>query len=221
MTTRPINVWDLPLRLTHWSFAVLVLAMWYTAENSHWWWHTRLGMVLLALLVFRIIWGFIGTRTARFANFVKGPGAVIDYLRGRYQREGNIGHEPLGALAVLALLTVMLVQVGMGLFAGDPFDGATGPLNPLVGVMTADTITDWHEDFLYIVLGMAGLHVLAIGVYAVIRKDDLVGPMITGKREEKPSVEGIEEGYGARAVLAFGAAAAIAVWVWFGIPPFT
>ena len=154
--THTVRVWDWPVRLTHWSFALLVPAMWITADNSQWGWHMRLGHVLLALLIFRVIWGVIGTDTARFSSFVKGPLAVIGYLRGGYDEKGNKGHSPLAALAVLALLGLMSVQVGMGLFAGDPFDGATGPLNPLVGVMTADRITTTHEWFWWLVFGMIG-----------------------------------------------------------------
>ncbi|TRD12255.1 hypothetical protein FGU71_10545 [Erythrobacter insulae] len=216
--TRPIKVWDLPLRLTKWSFVGLVAAMWYTAENSLWWWHTRLGMVLFALLVFRIIWGFTGTRTARFAAFVRSPATVWAYLRGK-ETGFTIGHNPLGGFAVLALIGVMLAQVTMGLFAGDPYDGATGPLNSLVGVMTADTITDWHEDFLWVVLGMAGLHIIAVSIYSFIRLDDLIGPMITGNREEPASVDGIEAVPRGRAAVSFAIAVGLAAWVWLGAPP--
>ncbi len=219
MASRPVNVWDLPLRLTHWSFAVLVFAMWYTAENSLWFWHTRLGVALFALVIFRIIWGFVGPPTARFSGFVRGPKAVLGYLRGKYPDDQRIGHNPLGALAVLALLGVMLVQTSMGLFAGDPYDGATGPLNSLVGVMTADQLTDWHADFLWVVLGMAGLHITAIGVYSMIKMDDLVGPMVTGTKEMKPPVEGIAGTPWPRAILALAIAAGLGVWIWLGAPP--
>ena len=221
MASRPIKVWDLPVRLTHWSLAALVFAMWYTAENSLWFWHTRLGVVLFALVIFRIIWGFVGPETARFSSFVHGPKTVLDYLRGKYPDDKRIGHNPLGAYAVLALLGVMLVQTSMGLFAGDPYDGATGPLNSLVGVMTADRLTDWHEDFLWVVLGMAGLHIAAIGVYAFIKMDDLVGPMLTGKKEMKPPVKGIGQTQWGRAVAALTVSASLGLWIWLGAPPFS
>ncbi|GMN04083.1 cytochrome b/b6 domain-containing protein [Erythrobacter sp. MTPC3] len=220
MATRPVKVWDLPIRLTHWSFVGLIFAMWYTAENSLWWWHTRLGVTLFAVLLFRIIWGFIGTRTARFSDFVRGPVRVWAYLRGRSGVYDQMGHNPLGALAVLTLLGVMLTQVGMGLFAGDPYDGATGPLNSLVGIATADTLTDWHADFLYVVLGMVALHIAAISIYSFIRLDDLVGPMITGKREAPPEIEGLGAMPWGRAAAALAVSIAAAVWVWFGAPPF-
>lgn len=216
-----VKVWDLPVRLTHWSFAALVPAMWMTAENSQWGWHMRLGHVLLALLLFRIFWGLIGTDTARFANFVKGPLKVIQYLRGDYDRDRAIGHNPLGALAVVALLGVMLAQVSMGLFSGDPYDGATGPLNALVGVGTADMLTDWHETFFYIVGGLVLLHITAIAIYAGVRLENLVGPMVTGSREVAAGVEGTGDVPWGRALGAFALAAAIAFWVYSGAPPLT
>ena len=219
MPTHPVKVWDLPVRLTHWSFALLIPAMWYTAENSLWYWHTRMGAALLGLLVFRIIWGFVGTRTARFAVFVRGPSTILAYLRGDDPGSKRIGHNPLGALAVLGLIGVMLVQVGMGLFAGDPYDGATGPLNSLVGVMTADTLTELHEAFFYVVLALVGLHIVTIAVYAGLKMDDLVSPMVTGKREVDSSVEGIEAMPWGRAAIALAVSAALALWVWNGAPP--
>ena len=213
-----VRVWDWPVRLTHWSFAVLVFAMWQTAENGAWYWHTRLGVVLFGLLIFRVIWGVIGSRTARFSQFVKGPGAVLGYLRGNWRN--RIGHSPLAALSVIALLGAMSVQVGMGLFSGDPYDGATGPLNGFVGVATADMLTGWHEQFYWAVLGLAGFHILAIAFYASAKQNDLVTPMITGKREVDSTVEGNTRASPVRALVALGVAGAIAYWVWLGAPPF-
>ncbi|MEM7780556.1 MAG: cytochrome b/b6 domain-containing protein [Pseudomonadota bacterium] len=218
--TEPKRIWDLPVRLTHWSFALLVPAMWITADNSQWGWHIRLGHVLLALLIFRVIWGVIGTDTARFASFVKGPAAVIGYLRGRYDERGNKGHSPLAALAVLSLLGLMFAQVGMGLFAGDPFDGATGPLNPLVGVGTADMLTDTHEWFWWVLAGMIGLHITAIGVYGLARMENLIGAMIGGKGEKKPEVADNSPTPVAKALAAFALSAGIAFWIYIGAPPF-
>ncbi len=130
-----IRVWDPLLRITHWSFALLIPAMWWTAENSKWAWHRRIGLVLLGILVFRVLWGILGPETARFASFVKGPRAVVAYLRGELSGAAQmIGHSPVGGLSTVVLLGAMLTQVSMGLFAGDPFDGMTGPLNALVGV---------------------------------------------------------------------------------------
>lgn len=219
MASREIRIWDWPVRVTHWSFVVLVPAMYFTAENSEWGWHIRIGHVLLALLVFRLLWGFIGTDTARFASFVKGPGAVLGYLRGAYDYSANKGHSPLAALSVLALLGVMLAQVGMGLFAGDPYDGATGPLNSLVGVMTADTITETHEWFYWVIFGMIALHLAAIGVIGAMHATNLIGPMVGGKGERTPAVEPNQPTPLGRALGALAVSAGFAFWIYSGAPP--
>ena len=215
-----VRVWDLPLRLTHWSFAFLVPALWWSAENSQWALHKRFGVALLGLLVFRILWGVLGTRTARFASFVRGPGAVLAYLRGASGQAAQwIGHNPLGALSVLGLLGFMLIQVGTGLFAGDPYDGATGPLNSLVGVAIADALTEWHEWFYWVVLGMVALHLCAITFYAVAKQNDLVSPMLSGRKLVKGDVDENEPPRLSRFVICAGAAAGAAVWVAYGAPP--
>ncbi|MEM8724802.1 MAG: cytochrome b/b6 domain-containing protein [Pseudomonadota bacterium] len=214
---RRIAVWDLPLRLCHWGFAVLIPAMWWTAENSEWAWHKRCGLILLGLLLFRIIWGFIGSRTARFASFVRGPGAVLSYLRGGGAKV--IGHNPLGALSVMALLLAMLAQVGMGLFAGDPFDGATGPLNSLVGVMTADTLTDWHEMFFDVIVVLVGLHLAAILFYAVVKRRNLIGPMVSGRRVVSDGEDGIGAVPWVTALITAAVSAGLVIWIANGAPP--
>ena len=214
-----LRVWDLPVRLCHWSFALLVPAMWYTADNSLWYWHTRLGIVLLAVLIFRIIWGVIGTRTARFAQFVKGPRAVLQYLRGSGEGAPYFGHSPIGALATITLLTAMFAQVSMGLFAGDPFDGATGPLNHFVGVLTADQPTDWHAQFVCVLLGLVALHLSAIAFYAVARRINLIAPMINGKRAGAAGCESNDRASWGKALIAALIAAGLALWVWNGAPP--
>lgn len=217
-----IRIWDWPVRITHWSFAFLVPALWWSAENSQWALHKRFGVAFFGLLVFRVLWGFIGTRTARFASFVRGPGAVVAYLRGSSGSAAEkIGHNPLGALSVLGLLTIMAVQVGAGLFAGDPYDGATGPLNPLVGIATADTLTQWHEWFYWVVIGMVALHLTAITFYAGIKHNDLVSPMISGRKIVHGNVEENERAPLGRFVFAASLAAGLALWVAFGAPPFS
>jgi len=217
--TQPVAIWDWPVRITHWSFVVLLPAMWLTAENSVWGWHLRLGHVLLALIIFRVLWGFFGTDTARFASFIKGPGRVLAYLRGEYDDTREIGHSPLGALAVIGLLSLTFAQVAMGLFAGDPYDGATGPLNGLVRIGTADFLTDTHEWFVYVVAGMVGLHLTAIALYAAIRRQNLVGPMVVGKAEKAHGTKGNSRASMGGLLLSAGVAIGAAIWVWFGAPP--
>ena len=219
MLTRTVRIWDLPVRLTHWGFALIIPAMWYTGENGEWSWHFRLGLLLLGLLVFRIIWGFLGTETARFASFVKGPKAVLRYLGGNHEDSVTKGHNPLGALSVLALLAAMLVQVGLGLFSGDPYDGATGPLNALVGVMTADTITELHEVFFYVVVALIAVHLAAIAFYTVVKQQKLVGAMVTGAGEKAPGVPDNTPAPWGRALVSMVIALAVVAWVWAGAPP--
>ncbi|MEL7318602.1 MAG: cytochrome b/b6 domain-containing protein [Pseudomonadota bacterium] len=213
------RVWDLPVRLTHWSFAFLVPALWWSAENSQWALHKRFGVALLGLLIFRVLWGFLGTRTARFSSFVKGPGVVIAYVTGKAGAVAHsIGHNPIGALSVLGLLGVMSIQVGAGLFAGDPYDGATGPLNALVKVSTAAALTEWHEWFYWVVLGMVALHLSAIAYYGVFKQNDLVSPMVSGTKLVKADIDGNEPTSWAGFLISVGAAAGVALWVAFEAP---
>ena len=215
-----VRVWDGLLRLAHWSFPLLIAMMWWTAENDKWGLHRRTGLVLLGILAFRVVWGFIGPETARFSQFVKGPGAVLAYLRGDKSAGPAIGHSPLGGWSTLALIGAMLAQVSMGLFAGDPYDGMTGPLNSLVGVTLADTITDLHETFFNVLLGLIVLHLAAITFYAV-RGDDLLSPMVGGERPPLAGVTGIGPMPWLRAALALALAAGFALWVAYGAPPQT
>ena len=215
-----VRVWDGLLRLAHWSFPLLIAAMWWTAENDKWALHRRIGLVLLGVLVFRVVWGFLGPETARFAQFVKGPGAVLAYLRGDRSAGLAIGHSPLGGWSALALIGAMLAQVGLGLFAGDPYDGMTGPLNSLVGVTLADTITDLHETFFNVLLGLIVLHLAAITWYAV-KGDDLLSPMVGGDRPPMAGVTGIGPLPWLRAALAVALAAGFALWIAYGAPPLT
>lgn len=214
-----VRVWDPLLRLTHWSFPLLIPALWWTAENHKWVLHKRIGLVLLGLLAFRIVWGFLGPATARFSQFVRGPGQVLAYLRtGR--SDGVIGHSPLGGWSTLVLLGAMLLQASLGLFAGDPFDGTTGPLNALIGVELADTVTELHEAFFWVIVGLIALHLAAITFYAV-RGDDLLTPMLGGDRPPLDGVAGIGPTPWGRGLLAAGLATGFALWITYGAPPLT
>ncbi|MCZ8370467.1 MAG: cytochrome b/b6 domain-containing protein [Porphyrobacter sp.] len=216
-----ISVWDPLLRLTHWSFPLLIPAMWWTAETGKWGLHKRLGLVLLGLLVFRIVWGFAGPQTVRFGQFVKGPRAVRAYLRGD-TGEGarTIGHSPLGGWSTVVLLGAMLLQASLGLFAGDPFDGTTGPLNGLVGTRLADAITDLHEAFFWAIAGLVALHLAAITFYAA-KGDDLLSPMVGGSIPPVAGVAGIGAVPWAKGVIAAALAAGLALWLAYGAPPLT
>lgn len=217
MTSDAVKVWDGWIRLFHWAIVLIIPAMWWTAENGEMTWHMRLGMVLMALLLFRILWGFVGSTTARFGSFVAGPGAVLSYLTGNRREEAEgIGHNPAGGWSVLALLLVMLAQVGLGLFSGDPYDGATGPLNHMVGAMTAGWMTDWHEIGFNVLLGLIGLHVAAILFYVFVKRENLVTPMVTGKRKGGAVVDGMESPSVTRGIVCLAIATVIPLWIWFG-----
>lgn len=219
--SKPLKLWDLPVRICHWGFVLLIPAMWWTAENNEMGWHMRLGLLLLVLVVFRVLWGFFGSSTARFASFVKGPRAVFAYLRTLRGRHVPVaGHNAAGAWSVLALLGAMILQLGIGLFAGDPYDGATGPLNGLVGVMTADRLTEWHESFFWVLVALIALHIVAIGFYLVARRDNLVGAMVTGSRAMPAGMKAMTPVPLWRAALCLAAAVAFAGWIWNGAPPF-
>lgn len=185
------RVWDLPTRLTHWLFVAGVAFSWWSAEQGHMQWHVWSGLTLLGLLAFRIYWGFAGPETAQFAQFVKGPAAVLGYLGKLFRADyrAAFGHNPLGALSVIAILLALAIQVGLGLFATDTSYVASGPLNHLVDSDMADAITDFHEDFFDVLLVLICLHIAAIIFYLVARRTNLIGPMLTGRRPAE-NVEG-------------------------------
>ncbi|HEY0011720.1 MAG TPA: cytochrome b/b6 domain-containing protein [Allosphingosinicella sp.] len=198
-----VAVWDRPVRVVHWLFVLLIPVSWWTAEQEMMEWHQRAGMALLGLLVFRIAWGLIGSSTARFARFVRGPGTILSYLRGRIA--SPIGHNPLGALSVLALLGALGLQIGLGLFAADDDWLWPGPLTGHVGEDFAEDIADWHEWTFNVLLAVIAMHVLAIAFYLLAKRRNLVRPMVTGVTEAPPGTEPMK---GAGAVRFFVAAAA-------------
>lgn len=177
---RSVEVWDLPLRIFHWTLVVAIVAAYFTAEfgglaGAEW--HGRIGSFVLALLVFRLVWGFIGTRHARFRSFVPTPARVVAYVSGRWQ---GAGHNPLGALSVIALLLLLAAQAVTGLFSHDDIAFA-GPLSDWVDQSASDRLTGWHERIFYVLAGCIGLHILAILFHLLVRGSNLVWPMITGR----------------------------------------
>ena len=177
-------LWDLPVRLFHWSTVVLIGLSWWSAEESLDQVHFCSGYALVFLLLFRILWGFAGSSTARFVNFVKGPSSVAAYLRHGDHKQA--GHTPLGALSVIAMLLALLVQITTGLIQIDDDDLVEGPLSSLVSYDTALLAHNVHEFNFNILLGLIALHLLAIGYYQFLRGRALVGPMLTGRAELPP-----------------------------------
>lgn len=181
MTASRIRLWDLPLRLFHWSLVATVLGAISTGLIGGGWmvWHGRLGLAVIGLLAFRLVWGFVGSTHARFAAFFPTPGKIAAYLRGQWQ---GVGHNPLGALSVFALLGLLSVQVASGLLANDDI-AFNGPLYPLIDKALSDAATGWHRLVVNALYLLLALHVAAIAFYARIKRQNLVRPMITGWHE--------------------------------------
>ena len=182
-----ILVWDLPLRLFHWLLVVLVVVSFISVQigGNAMQIHMLSGYTVLALVLFRILWGFFGSTHARFASFVRGPSTALAYLGAlrRNQAGRHLGHNPAGAWSVLAMLIVLLVQAGTGLFAND--DIATeGPLTKLVSKALSDRITGIHHLNSSLLLALIGLHLSAVAFYVLGKREDLVKPMITGFKED-------------------------------------
>jgi cytochrome b len=179
----PTALWDGPTRLFHWSMVALILTAWFSAgKNMEL--HRLAGYAVLGLVVFRLWWGVAGGSTARFASFVKGPRATLGYMSGLGSREASEapGHNPLGAWSVVAMIALIAVQAGLGLFATDIDGLESGPLSDRVDFDTGRMFSEWHELTFRLLQGLIGLHLLAIVFYAVWKRDHLVGAMITGGR---------------------------------------
>jgi cytochrome b len=182
-----VPVWDRPVRIVHWLIVLHVPILWWTADNDLMEQHRAAGYAVLGLIVFRLVWGFIGSSTARFSNFVKGPRQVLAYLRGR--APDAIGHNPLGGWSVVAMLALLAAQVTLGLFAIDVDAMEAGPLSAYVSFDAARWAADLHADLFDLLLVLIGLHVAAILFYAAVRKRNLVGPMLSGRG---PAAAGVE-----------------------------
>ncbi|MBL8510886.1 MAG: cytochrome b/b6 domain-containing protein [Betaproteobacteria bacterium] len=182
--TRLIPVWDIWLRLFHWLLVLDIICLYITGKLGGNWleWHQRAGYLALGLIGFRLIWGMVGSHHARFIHFVKGPITVWRYLRGRLASESaQLGHNPLGAWSVVAMLLVVAVQAVTGLFSNDDVL-LEGPYAAKVSKELSDWLTGIHKINSNILLALIALHVLAIVLYAVVKKNNLVGPMLTGRK---------------------------------------
>jgi cytochrome b len=210
-------VWDLPVRLIHWTLAGLIAFSWWSAEYDHMDWHIWSGLAILTLLIFRLLWGFVGSSTARWTSFVRGPASVFAHLRGRWN---GIGHTPLGALSVIAIFLALAVQVGLGLIAEDEDGLYTGPLYRLVSIDTSDKARDIHELWFNVVLGLIVLHVAAIIFYR-FRGQRLTKPMITGRAVLAPGTQPMRTGRWWAALVCLAVAIGITRWVIAGAPPFS
>jgi len=177
------QVWDIGVRIFHWLLAICFLIAWQSAEQDNFFVHRIAGYTILTLILFRIGWGIWGGETARFVQFVRGPGAVFGYLKSLPARKPShwLGHNPLGALAVLALIGLMLAQVGTGLFAIDTDFVKEGPLSANISYDAARQSAELHEAIFNLLMTVVIVHILAVFFYLVWKKENLIGPMLTGK----------------------------------------
>lgn len=215
---RPVRVWDLPTRVFHWLLAAAVIGLVITGKlgGNALVWHMRFGLLVFTLLAFRLVWGLVGGRWSRFASFVYAPATLLRYLRGAH-RPGEhleVGHNPLGACSVLALIALLVVQVGTGLVADDEI-ATTGPLNRYVATATGLAATAWHKGYgQWALLALVALHLVAIGVYR-LRGHNLVKPMLTGDKPLPPEVPAATDNLASRglALVVWAGCAAVAVWI--------
>jgi cytochrome b len=183
---RVVRVWDLPTRLFHWALVVALIAQVITGKigGAAMPWHFRIGYCIFALIVFRLVWGFVGGHWSRFGSFIYGPARVLRYLRNRHAAGDlfHVGHNPLGSASVFAMLAILIVQVATGLI-GDDEIANVGPLNRFVSTATGLAATAWHKGAGFgIILVLVVLHILAIVFYRVRKKQDLIGPMFSGDK---------------------------------------
>jgi cytochrome b len=200
---------------------VLLLAgLWWTYHIDDMWLHKLLGYTMLALLLFRIYWGFLGSSTARFSQFLRGPVAVAGYIRALFSRKAEpiVGHNPLGGWSVLALLGSLVAEVGLGLFTQDIDGIEAGPLAYLVSYDTADWARAWHARIFYVLLALVAVHVVAIIFYVLVKRDNLVVPMVTGHRRLPESITLPAIAPLWRAAIGAVVALGLAWWVSLGCP---
>lgn len=181
MNSKKFHLWDLPTRLFHWLLVLCVLAAVVSGQlgGNLIDWHGRVGLVIVGLLAFRLVWGVVGSSYARFRQFLPTPPRVRAYLRGDWQGEG---HNPLGALAVFGLLGLLTAQVVSGLFSNDDI-AFVGPLFELVSKNLSNRLTGIHHLLSNLLIGLVVLHIVAIAFYGHVKKQKLVKPMITGWQE--------------------------------------
>ena len=182
-------IWDVPVRLFHWLLVIAIGYCWYSVEiledMDH---HFIAGYCVLTLIIFRIVWGFIGTKHARFKAFMYSPKTIFTYACTLLSKKPKsqdtpayVGHNPLGALSVFALLFVVALQAITGLFSDDEYY-TFGPLNDYISRSLASLMTEIHYTNFNIILGFVGLHICAILFYVLFKKENLITAMFTGKK---------------------------------------
>lgn len=217
-----VAVWDRAVRLTHWAVVALFALMWWTGKTGRMDLHKLAGYALLALVLFRLIWGVVGSSTARFSSFVRGPVAVARYAAGLVTgrvRTVVIGHNPMGGWSVVALLTGLTLSLATGLFAEDTDGLESGPLASRASYAVTSAAATWHGRLFDALLVLAGLHLAAIVFYAVVKRDDLVSPMLRGVRSAPAGAAPMRPAGAGRLLVSAAVAVAVAAWIAVGLKP--
>jgi cytochrome b len=211
-----VHIWDLPTRLFHWALVVCIIGAFVSVKLGGLYmdWHVRFGCTALGLILFRLLWGFFGPRYARFSQFLRGPAAVARYLKGA---AAPAGHNPLGALSVVALLLAIGFQAVSGLFATDDIM-TQGPLFGHVSEAFSGAMTSWHKLNEWIIIGLVALHLAAVAWYALVRRKRLVRAIITGKVDAKDVPAGTpptQDGFAVwlRALLLGACVTGLVLWI--------
>lgn len=213
--THRVRIWDLPTRLFHWALLFCVVSLFVTVYRGDIEWHARMGYAVLTLLLFRLIWGFVGGHWSRFRSFLYAPSSVVTYLKGRAPFAHGVGHNPLGAGSVFAMLAVLLAQVATGLFSDDEI-AFTGPLNRFIATSKALALTWYHKQVgQWLIVALVALHVAAILYYTFRKKDSLVGPMLVGDKTLEEAAPASRDDWASRgmALVVFGACAGFVWWL--------
>lgn len=179
----PVLVWDWPVRVVHWLLVLLVATSWVTSQigGNAMTYHMWSGYAILTLVLFRIVWGVVGSPYARFSNFLRGPSVVMRYVRGAHASTAFLGHNPLGGWSVALMLLSLLVQAGTGLFANDAIF-TEGPLASRVSEATSSFLTTVHHYNFWVLVALIALHVAAVLYYLLARRENLIAAMITGRK---------------------------------------
>jgi cytochrome b len=174
-----VKVWDAPTRTFHWALVVLIALLWWSEKSNDIAFHKLTGFAVVGLIVFRVYWGLAGSSTAKFSSFLYGPREIWRYLRGR--AAPTLGHNPLGGISVVVMLSLVAVESVLGLFAIDEDGLESGPLAPMIGLDWAQVAAHWHALVFDALLVAIAAHVVAVFAYWA-GGNDLVLPMITGRK---------------------------------------
>jgi cytochrome b len=217
----PVPVWDIPVRLVHWLIVLLVASSWITAETGWLGCHRFSGYAILILVLFRIYWGFLGSATAQFAQFLRGPRTVARYMRTLSSRQvhpASIGHNPLGGWSVIALLSLLLLQATLGLFAVDVDGVESGPLATHVSFEAGRQIARLHERTFNLLLLLISLHITAVFAHLLYKRENLIVPMLTGrKRMSREQVQAPDVAATRRALIGLAIAILLVVALVVGV----